>query len=79
MIRVGDPQFLYMAEQEKKHKAAIARHERDRIINRVVEEVKDKYAGTAISQDELGEIMNKCGLDEVSQSEWAYMLREIAR
>lgn len=79
MIRVGDPQFMFMAEQEKKRKAAEARHDRDRAINSVVEEVKDKYAGSAISQDELGEIMNAYGLNEVTQSEWAYMLREIAR
>lgn len=79
MIRVGDPQFMYMNEMEKKRKASEAKHNRQRAINSVIEEIKDNYAGTSITQDELGEVMCEYGLDEVTQSEWIYMLREIAK
>lgn len=79
MIKVGDPQFLYMTELEKKRKAEEAKCERQRQINSMIEEVKDTYAGTSITQDELGPIMYKYGLNEVTLDEWTYMLREIAR
>lgn len=79
MIRVGDPQFMYMNELEKRRKADEAKCNRQRVINSVIEEIKDNYAGTSITQDELGEVMYKYGLDEVTQSEWTYMLREIAK
>ena len=79
MIRVGDPQFMYMNELEKRLKADEAKCNRQRVINSVIEEIKDNYAGTSITQDELGEVMYKYGLDEVTQSEWTYMLREIAK
>ena len=79
MIRVGDPQFMYMNEMEKKRKADEAKRDRQRAINAVIDEVKEDYAGTSITQDELGEVMCEYGLDEVTQSEWIYMLREIAK
>ena len=79
MIRVGDPQFMYINEMAKKRKADEAKCDRQRTINSVIEEIKDNYAGTSITQDELGEVMYKYGLDEVTQSEWTYMLREIAK
>jgi len=79
VIRVGDPQFMYMNELEKRRKADEAKCNRQRVINSVIEEIKDNYAGTSITQDELGEVMYKYGLDEVTQSEWTYMLREIAK
>ena len=79
MIRVGDSQFMYMNEMEKKRKANEAKHNRQRAINSVIEEIKDNYAGTSITQDELGEVMYKYGLEEVTQSEWTYMLCEIAK
>jgi hypothetical protein len=68
-----------MNEMEKKRKANEAKHNRQRAINSVIEEIKDNYAGTSITQDELGEVMYKYGLEEVTQSEWTYMLREIAK
>lgn len=79
MIRVGDPQFMYMNELEKRRKADEAKCNRQRVINSVIEEIKDNYAGTSITQDELGTVMYKYGLDEVTQTEWTYMLREIAK
>ena len=70
---------MYMNELEKRRKADEAKCNRQRVINSVIEEIKDNYAGTSITQDELGEVMYKYGLDEVTQSEWTYMLREIAK
>ena len=79
MIKVGDPKFMYMNEMEKKRKADEAKRNRQRAINAVIDEIKEDYEGTSITQDELGEVMCEYGLDEVTQSEWTYMLREIAK
>lgn len=79
MIKVGDPQFLYMMEQERKYKVATAKSDRARQISAVIEYIKHHYAGTTITGDILGQVMDDYGLDEVTQTEWTYLLEHIAR
>ena len=71
--------YMYMDEIEKKRKADEAKRDRQRVINAVFNEIKEDYKGTSITQDELCEVMCEYGLDEVTQAEWTYMLREIAK
>lgn len=79
MIKVGDPQFMYLNELEQKRKADEAKTKRDRQINAVVEYIKSHYAGTTITGDILGQVMDDYGLDEVTQKEWTYLLEHIVR
>lgn len=75
MIKVGSPQFLFMAEAEGMTDV-VSTHTAK--LNAVVKDLRN-YPSRHIPGTLIGEVAAKHGISDVSDEDWTYIYRELTR